>query len=262
MKIDDELLVAFADHELDAQQAAEVEREVAGNPKLQARLAALIQAGELTRTLFEAKIYEPVPDKLVQSILNADTGSTLVSNTSRLGWWERLVQWWQLPLPATAFAAVALVAVGGLGGYLLPQISQPSGSMVMAGEIPAGSSLNELLTDHPSGSFVESGDLRIEAVATFVNDQRTCREYRAITLAEQRREYHGGIACLQDDGAWHVAFAVEDYLEREPADGFYETASDKLHEAIDAFIEEDLGVEPLEDAAEKDLLKHGWQIAR
>jgi anti-sigma-K factor RskA len=259
MKIDDEVLVAYADGELDAHQAAQVERAVAADSELQARLAALTQAAELTRTLFEAKANEPAPDALVQSILAADPHSASASAIEHTGWWDRLVQWWRLPLPATAFAAVALVAVGVLVGSLLPPGGQPAGSMITAGVIPSGSSLGRLLNDHVSGAIVESGDLRIEAVATFLTDQRVCREYRATNEAPQRREYHAGIACLHEDGDWHVAFAVEEYLEREPVAGFYETASDKLHEAVDAFIDEDLGVDPLEDGEEARLLDRGWR---
>ena len=262
MKIDDELLVAYADGELDAEQAAQVEQAVAADAALQARLAALSQAAELTRTLFEAKALEPAPDALVQSILAAEVPSAPASEIKNTGWWGRLVQWWQLPLPATAFAAVALIAVGGLLGYLLPQGGQPTGSIVTAGPIPSGSPLGRLLTNHLSGAVIERDGLRIEAVATFLSDQRVCREYRATTEAKRRHEYHAGIACLRDDGAWHVAFAIDEYLEREPVDGFYETASNTLHEAIDAFIDEDLGVEPLKDDAENELLKKGWQVAK
>ncbi len=262
MKVDDELLVAYADGELDAHRASLVEQAVAADAALQARLAALTQAADLTKTLFEAKAQEPVPDALVQTILKAETNMPPRATIESPGWWERLIQWWQLPLPATAFAAVALVAVGGVTGYLLPHGGQPTGSMVMAGAIPSGSALDRLLSDHVSGAIVDSDGLRIEAVASFLTEQQVCREYRATSEAKLQREYHAGIACLQDNGAWHVAFAVDEYLESEPVDGFYETASDKLHEAIDAFIEEGLGVEPMEDSAENELLKQGWQVTK
>jgi len=260
VKIDDELLVAYADGELDAREAKRIEQAVAADTALQARLAALTEAAELTRTLFAAKAQEPLPDTLVASILRAETRSTPTSIAASTGWWDRLVERWQLP--ATAFAAVALLTVGVLVGYLSPHDGQLDGSIVTAGKIPSASPLGRLLDEQASGAVVETGDLRIEAVATFLTDERVCREYRANAEAQQRREYHAGIACLRDDGAWHVVFAVDEYLEREPVDGFYETASSKLHEAIDAFIDEDLGVLPLEDDAEHELLMRGWQVAR
>lgn len=260
MKIDDEKLVAYADGELDPGEAAQVKQAIATDQALQDRLSALTQAAGLTRSLFDAKAREPVPEALVEGILTANIGSAPHPMDERTGWWERVIASWQIPLPATAFAAVSLIAVGALVGQLLPQGNQSVDAIVTAGAIPAGSSLEGLLSTQPSGGLVTSGDLQIEAVATFLTDQRVCREYRAMSEAPQQQKYHAGIACLRDDGNWHVTFSVEEYLEYEPADGFYETASDKLHEAIDAFIDQGLGVDPLEDNAEQVLMSQGWKI--
>jgi hypothetical protein len=259
VKIDDELLVAYADGELDTQEARRVAHAIEADPVLQARLSALTEAAELTRALFEAKAHEPVPDTLVDAIYGAAPQPAPAARVGQAGWWDRLIDWWRLPLPATAFAAFALLAVGGLVGYLLPQDGRPGDSIVTAGMVPAGSVLGRVLDEQPGGGVLDSGDLQIEAVATFVADDRVCREYRATAVAP-RHEYHAGIACLRSDGAWHVAFAVNEYLEREPVGGFYETASDKLHEAIDAFIDEDLGVDPLRDGDEASLLENGWRL--
>jgi hypothetical protein len=259
MPIDDELLVAYADGELDAAQAARVERAVGADPRLQARLVALTQAAELTREVFEAKGREPVPAVLVERIMHSDVPQRSEIRPRR-PLRERLAQWWQMPLPAAAFAGLALLAVGGLLGYLLPQGPSAGSPMTTAGVVPSGSALHRLLQEQPSGATLVAGAFSLEVVATFVDGDRVCREYRASNDTGPH-EYYAGIACRGGDGDWQVAFSVDDYLAQEPVGGFYETASNSLHEAIDLFIDEYLGVDPLDDSAESALLERAWRPA-
>jgi hypothetical protein len=258
MPIDDELLVAYADGELDAEQSARVERAVNEDPVLQARLLALTRAAELTRELFEAKSREPVPPELVERIMAGGDAPTRQLEEPRRSLGERLADWWRIPLPAAAFGALTLLAVGGLLGYLLPSGTPTGGSITTAGLVPADSALHLLLQEYPGGTTLADGPLNLEAVATFVDGDRICREYRAIRDTGPH-EYHAGIACRGDGNDWRVAFAVDEYLAEEPVGGFYETASNKLHEAIDGFIEEYLDVDPLDDAAERALIERGWR---
>lgn len=259
MNIDDELLVAYADGELDAAKAASVERAVAADPRLRARLANLTRAAELTREVFEVKGCDPVPAALIETIMRAPATTPEPTVPSRQPLRQRLADWWRIPLPAAAFGALALLAVGGLLGYLLPDGRSVGAAITTAGVVPRDSTLHLLLEEQPSGATLAAGGLSLEAVATFVDGDRVCREYRA-TDDTGPYDYHAGIACRGDD-AWHVAFSVDDYLEQEPVGGFYETASSRLHEAIDMFIEEYLGVDPIDDAAEGALLERDWRPA-
>lgn len=265
MTIDDELLVAYADGELDAAQAAEVERAVAADPKLQSRLAALTRAANLTREIFEAKGREAVPPALIERIVAGADGAAEkppgpMHAEPHRSLRERLAEWWQVPLPAAAFGGLMLLAVGVLVGYLLPHDSPAGGAMTTAGVVPTDTALHALLQQHASGEPLTAGSLSLEVVATFVDGDRICREYRAQSRTGPH-EYHAGVAC-HGDGTWNVAFAVDEYLEQEPVGGFYETASSKLHEAIDGFIDQHLGTDPLDDAMERTLLEGGWQPAR
>jgi hypothetical protein len=261
MPIDDELLVAYADGELDAEQSARVERAVNEDPVLQARLVALTRAADLTRELFEAKSRDPVPPELIERILAGVDAPARQLEEPRRSLGERLADWWQIPLPAAAFGALTLLAVGGLLGYLLPAdpVDGPAGGAITtAGVVPPDSALHLLLQEYSSGATLADGTLNLEAVATFVDGDRICREYRAIRDTGPH-EYHAGIACRGDGNDWRVAFAVDEYLAEEPVGGFYETASNKLHEAVDGFIEEYLDVDPLDDAAERTWIARGWR---
>jgi hypothetical protein len=259
VNINDELLVAYADGELDAAQAARVERAVSTDPRLQARLAALTRAGELTREVFEAKGHDPVPSALIEAIMSGSDAPPKSADASRRSLRQRLADWWQIPLPAAAFGALALLAVGGLLGYLLPDGTPGEGAITTAGVVPSDSPLHLLLQEQPSGATLAAGRLNLEAVATFVDGDRVCREYSA-TNETGPYEYHAGIAC-RDGDAWQVAISVDDYLEQQPAGGFYETASNSLHEAIDRFIDTYIGVDPIDDEAESVLLGRGWRPA-
>jgi hypothetical protein len=257
VKIDDELLVAYADGELDAAQVARVERAVSADPSLQARLAALTRAGELTREVFEAKGHDPVPSALIGAIMTGSTAPRQSADASRRSLRQRLADWWQIPLPAAAFGALALLAIGGLLGYLLPHGTPQAGAITTAGEVPPDSPLHLLLQEQPSGGTLAAGALNLEVLATFVDGERVCREYRA-TNDTGPYEYHAGIACRAGD-AWQVAISVDDYIEQQLAGGVYETASNRLHEAIDLFIDTYIGVDPIDDAAESLLLERGWR---
>lgn len=260
MNINDEILVAYADGELDAHQAAEVEKAVASNSKLQARLKALTEAGQLTRSLFEAKSHEAVPDALVDSIMAADiTPTNRNSAATRPSLLDRLTGGLPTLLPTGAFASIVLLGVGVLIGFMLPHAGGPAPLMTKAGIVPNDSPMHRLLNDSPSGQPVQNGPLTMEVVATFADTKQVCREYRA-EHRDERREYHAGIACLRDSGEWSVAFAVDEYLEEQPAVAFYATASSKLHEAVDAFIDQKIDGDSLDDDAELALIESGWQI--
>ncbi len=265
MKIDDEMLVAYADGELDQAQRNMVDDALAQDEALQARLAALTHAGDLTRALYQEKAEEPVPAALIESIFGTDevADERLAASTEREsddnapGWRERLMDWLAVPAPAFVAASVTLVVVGGIIGYGLQDDSTIDGQFVTAGPVSPESTLYTQLETAASGSVVDDNGTRIELVATFADSDRVCREYTA-----QRKEpvlkFHSAIACRGAAATWEVAFAVEDYLDHDANDGFYETASDKLHEAIDSYLAEHIDVAPLDEASEKALLQNGW----
>ena len=108
-------LVAYVDGELPAAEAREIESWLAGDPEAQ-ELRRHLQGDALAlRGLFGAALREPVPAALTASIgagnvARASAGGTVVELPRRAQ--PRPVARW------LAAAAIAGLAVGGLGGFL------------------------------------------------------------------------------------------------------------------------------------------------
>lgn len=68
MTITPELLAAYADGELDAEAAREIEEEIAGDPELRAKLAAHRALRARLAAHFAPIADQPVPDRLVQAV--------------------------------------------------------------------------------------------------------------------------------------------------------------------------------------------------
>ena len=267
MKINDELLVAYADGELDQKQRAMVDDALAQDDALRARLTALTDAADLTRALYEDAINEPVPASLIDTILKHDTAETTTTGVSapkpepqRPSWRERLTDWFAAPMPAFGLASFFLLAIVGVVGLgVLDEGVQP-GQFVTVGPLSNDSALYAQLETAASGSILEDQGMTIEVIATFVDAGRVCREYSA-ERSEPASEYYAGIACRGDTSGWEVKFAVEEHIDGDAKDSFYGTASDKLHEAIDGYLAAHIDVDHLEMAAEEALLRSGWVTA-
>ncbi len=68
--IDDAVLMAYADGQLPAHERQHVETQIAGDPRLQAKIHAFSQSPALARAAF-APLLTPVPDALSQSVAQA-----------------------------------------------------------------------------------------------------------------------------------------------------------------------------------------------
>ena len=95
--IDDDTLHAWVDGRLDAASRARVEEFLAREPEQAARVADWREASEALHAAFDPVAEEPVPARLTEAAVAAPP--------VRRSWWQRTA------------AAVALLALGGIGGY-------------------------------------------------------------------------------------------------------------------------------------------------
>ena len=155
---------------------------------------------------------------------------------------------------ATAFASLALVALGGLIGYQLHTPGPGAAPLASAGELLRQPALTVALETAPSGRRLRAGGDQIELVASFAGaDGRVCREFSARHPAPIRQD-EAGIACREPDGQWRVAF-----VQRAPQQaGAYQAAGDTLHEALDAYVSRHLPGGALSPEQEQALLLRGW----
>ena len=294
MKIDDDTLIAYLDAQLEDDAAYEaVENALAASPALRARLQVLAESGELARQAFDAKLEEAVPPQLIAAIMNAPLPGTEAGRATQdpaqavtaaavreatedaaaptphavrptaarpaspsLG--TRLAAWLGQGFGgAAAFASIVTLALGALiGHYLLPP-AELAAPLARQGDPVRNPAVAVALQAAPSGLAVDVGDARLEIMASFTgHDGRFCREY---SLSSPQTGQEIGIACrgAAADTGWQLAFVAS-----EPADaaarGGYATASDRLHEAVDAFLGEHIQDGPFDAERERALIERGW----
>jgi len=102
--IDDDTLHAYVDGRLDAAVRGRVEEFLAGEPEQAARIADWQEASEALHAAFDPVAEEPVPARLTETAVAAPPAAR--------PWWQRAV------------AAVALLALGGVGGYAVSELAR------------------------------------------------------------------------------------------------------------------------------------------
>ncbi|HJS30439.1 MAG TPA: anti-sigma factor [Alphaproteobacteria bacterium] len=117
-RIDDMLLMAYVDGEVDAATAREVETALAGDPSMAPRLAAFRGSAAAARAAFADAMHEDPPDRLIGALGGATTGGLIVPFQPHRA--RRLVGW--------AMAAGVAALVLGSGGLIYTgQITPPDG---------------------------------------------------------------------------------------------------------------------------------------
>lgn len=159
---------------------------------------------------------------------------------------------------AAAFASIVTLALGALiGHYLLPP-AELAAPLARQGDPIRNPAVAVALQAAPSGVAVDVGDARLEIMASFAGrNGQLCREY---SLSGAKTGHEIGIACR--DGAanatWQLAFVANEPAGAAPQGG-YATASDRLHEAVDAFLGEHVDGEPFDAERERALIERGWR---
>ena len=133
-RIDDVMLMAYVDGEVDAATAREIEGAIAADPGVAARVRALRATAGLARGAYAGVLHEPVPERLLAALqapaaaVAAGGGSvvTLRPRASRPASAWRTVAW----AAAAAVVAVTLFAAGTRTGVV--RIGAPSPSVQLA----------------------------------------------------------------------------------------------------------------------------------
>jgi len=234
-KFSDEMLMRFADGELDAEEMAVVEKAMESDDDLVERVAMFIETKAAAQAAFGAMLEEPVPPALKATIegmvaakkadaaRGRDQQSTVVMMGVRPAAARPQARQWTMPMAASIAAAV----VGALAGYWAGSgdDKRPTGLSV-AGVVD--SRLAEALGTTPAGQAALLGpDSNFRAIATFRNaESEVCREFE-IERADISKVI--SVACHAGDG-WQVSFAVAGPAD---ADGYAPASST---EALDAYL--------------------------
>jgi len=239
----DEMLMRFADGELDMDEMAVIEQAMETDDELVSRVAMFIETKAQAQASLKPLLDEPVPEKLLASVeamvaaqkardaAGAPAATVLPFEPRRAADPARPApRRWTLPL-AASIAAV----VGGLAGYWAGGGSTPSSGTQLAGGV--GTELAEALASVPASQEVALADgTRFRAIASFRNDlAELCREYE---LDRADRSTTVSVACHAGDD-WTVNFMV---AAAGGTDGYAPASST---EALDAYLSAIEAGEPL-----------------
>lgn len=229
--LDDELLSAFLDDELEAADRARVQAALDQDAGARLRLERMRMADSRLRREIPVRPASPI-DPVAQYILNAESGA----HASR-------------PLLRRRPALIALAAslAGVMLGFLLARSADPGA----AGAMLASGALQRLLEQQASGEAVSAGEEKLSVLMTLRSaGGQICRLY----TAERPQGGGEGLACRQEDG-WHVL--AWDATTGNSSNFRTAAASPWLDAAMDR-----LEADPLTVAQERDLLSRGWHDAR
>lgn len=237
----DETLMAFVDGELDAAGAAWVERAMATDADVAARVAVFRRTRDALTEAARSRADEQVPEALmdkVRATLDAAKTAETASNVVPFGQASAPVVGWRM-----AVAASVVLVAGVLGGLIL---SQGVGSRAETGLRFADldqSGFADALASVPSGERLGIAGGEIAPIASFLNgDGALCREF----------EYDGtggatvvAVSC-RVNGRWDMRFAV---AAGSAEDGYAPASSLETLDAYLAASEAGAPMSPDEEAA-------------
>lgn len=166
--IDDDILMALADGELEASRAAEVQAALKQDAALRARLQQMQDTDALLRAAVAPAL--DMPERLTMLLQQPSNVIAMPANASRAQGAPHK-QWW-LPAGAAVAAALAVWLTGSAilsesGGWL----RHVDDGVAISGPLQAAA------IGTRSGGLVTAGDLSVRPVVSFVaNDGRACRE--------------------------------------------------------------------------------------
>lgn len=233
MAIDDDMLMAFVDGELDDVGRTRVERALAGDPDLQARLEVQQRLRARLAAHYGPTAEEDAPERF-RAMLETNV-VPFPAATPRAG----------RPLWQTLTALAATLVLGLVIGRTLlapapdGPIAVEGGTMVARGELAAALD-TQLASAQPRDAATRIG-------VTFArNDGRACRTFDSQAAT--------GIACRNDSG-WQVMMTAAG--AGGPRADYRQAGSENL--IIQQAAQEMMAGEPYDDAAERRARDSGWR---
>src|SRR5262249_38121535 len=208
--LDPDLLVAFVDGELSAEQAAEVEGRLARDESAREMVRLLRLSADAAAKAYAGVVDEPVPAGLLAAARGQRLGTPTHKASSQRTRWPRL---WSMALAAS----LAAFFIGLAGGYELGSPGTPVGGYVPAA-VPTSDPLKDAyeaalqaaLDGGQVGQIYPyeskgSGEGRIKLGAEFTTGAGIrCREFDRQETRGGAASADSGIACLGADGSWSV----------------------------------------------------------
>jgi len=244
--LSDEILVAFADRELEEPVATMVDTAMASDPAIAKRVAEFLRSRRLARSAFPDETMTDVSPELraavqaqIDQLEPPSRPEVPLRFRSKVG--VPFAGKWPLGMAlAAGVAGLTIAAAGYLVGRQNSTLSQAAGSVALLADPQVGRVLGE-------GRSGEEQDLpfgRIRVVSTFrMADGALCREFKL----QAPSGAWAAVACR--NGNWRITFAV---AEATTAGAYIPSGGGDL---MDTYLQNAGAGEPLLDAAEIEALR-------
>lgn len=278
MRPSDEVLLAYAEGMLPAEEAAAVARHLETDDEARHLVESFRRTAGLAAGAYAHILDLPVPDRLVQAARGTAAAPSQGAPTNVIPLRERRRSSARMPSYLAAMAASVLVIVGAVGGYYAAQPpGQPAGPLVLAvGPVEPGGIVARLLETAASHQPVThrqgagSGDLELVVVASFKDGHgRICRELEVAPAQSEAVDspgMTGAVACRGEAGQWSILAAVRHAGplagqvagQVGPATGNITPASGATSSPIEAVLSAIGANEAIPAAEEKALIERRW----
>lgn len=274
-----ETLMAYADGELDATEAETVRAYLTTDAAARAEVESLRRTAALAKAAFEPIAHAPVPDRLIDAVLQAPTAppvqapapqasKTSPSNVVPLSQARRSgVRSFTSLMPMAAAACLTLLVAGAAAFWWHENVSPTATSqqLIALGPVSQGSALAEVLEAQPSGvmrAADAANTTRVGVVATFRDKaNRVCREVEVLLGASEHRPVSAGVACREATpaGTWIVEGAARVAQAPTASGEGYVPSGAAESDALDGLLRI-LGAQAsLSPEDEQALLQRQWQ---
>jgi hypothetical protein len=254
MTISDEMLMAYADGELDATAREVVESAMREDPQIVERVARHSALRRRVREAYSAALSEDVPERLLRAAQGAAATERKVVNLQdaraarehSAPYTRPLRRQWRT---AGAMAASVIVGVGGgffIWGRTVPPFARGAdGALVARGQLAQALS-NQLAAEQSRASSVQIG------LSFLAKSGDYCR-----TFALSGEQSPSGLACRHGE-EWQVR-AVTQGSDGVAGASEYRTAGSTMPAMIRELVEAQVAGEPLDQAGERAARQRDWK---
>lgn len=248
MKIPEEMLMAYADGELNAEQRAQVEQALAADPRLAGELERHRKLHQRLHRELDGVLTEPVPDRLRAALQKPSQSAQVLDlqarrslkQTARAGWGGR--EWLAMAACLVAGVCLGIYVLGVNDGAL---VADSDGSLIARGRL--ATALNQQL----AGAQHQNDAVQI---GLSFRDQSGdyCRSF-----VVQQAQSIAGLAC-NDSGNWRVEMLIESSTGGDE----YRQAGSDAPAALLALIEQRRAGDALDAQQEEAARAAGWRSNR
>lgn len=243
---DEEMLMAYADGELDATQAAYIEQAMQTDANIAARVAQHRALRAQLQTSFAGMLSEPVPQRLLNTLQAPASPAAKVVDLAQARHAKSIAprSWSSREWGAMAASLIAGIVVGmyALTFNSTQLVSEQGGALIARGK------LESALTTQLASTAVAAQAIKMGT--SFRNrDGAYCRSF---AVSEGRSL--AGLACREQD-QWRVQMLTE---ANNDASEFRQAGS-ATPAAVLALIDQQIEGEPLDAEAEAAAAKSGWK---